>query len=78
MSKTRKVQKYSDTAIERAKKMSKEDYQRIKHMNKIELVHYLDRLCNAAYKEGYDRGVQEGQKQAPNTETPSGIPGGTE
>ncbi len=42
MAKTRTVQKYTDKAVERAKQMPKEEYQRVKHMNKIELVHYLD------------------------------------
>lgn len=64
MPKTRMVQKYTDQAIERAKSMSKEEYQKIKHMPKIELVHYLDQLCNAAYKSGYEKGFKQGQSAA--------------
>lgn len=67
MAKTRTVQKYTDQAIERAQSMSKEEYQKIKHMNKIELVHYLDQLCAAAYKNGYDKGFEKGQQVVPGT-----------
>ncbi len=67
MAKARTVQKYTDAAIKRAQTMSKEDYQRIKHMPKIELVHYLDQLCNAAYKNGYEKGFKQGQNTVPAT-----------
>lgn len=53
MSDTRTVQKYTDKAIERAKSLTKEDYRRIKHMNKIELANYLDHLYALAYSDGY-------------------------
>ena len=74
MAKTRTVQKYTDKAIERAGTMSKEEYHRIKHMPKIELVHYLDRLCAAAYKTGYEKGVEDGKQQAVNAAAPSAEP----
>ena len=67
MAKTRMVQKYTPEAINRAQTMSKEDYQRIKHMPKIELVHYLDQLCKAAYKNGYEEGFRKGQQAVPAT-----------
>lgn len=67
MAETRMVRKYTEQAIQRAQTMSKEDYQRIKHMNKIELVHYLDQLCAAAYKNGYDEGFEKGQQVVPGT-----------
>lgn len=63
MPKTRTVQKYTDKAIERAGKMSKEEYHRIKHMPKIELVHYLDQLVATAYKNGYAEGFKKGQAE---------------
>lgn len=74
MAKTRTVQKYTDKAIERAGTMSKEEYHRIKHMPKIELVHYLDRLCAAAYKSGYEKGVEDGKQQAANVAVSSVAP----
>lgn len=67
MPKTRMVQKYTDQAIEHAKSMSKEQYQKIKHMPKIELVHYLDQLCNAAYQSGYEKGFKQGRGSAAGT-----------
>lgn len=67
MAKTRMVQKYTDAAIQRAQSVSKEEYQKIKHMPKIELVHYLDQLCNAAYKSGYEKGFQQGRGSAVGT-----------
>ena len=71
MAKTRTVLKYTDKAIERAGTMSKEEYRRIKHMPKIELVHYLDQLCAADYKSGYEKGVEDGKQQATNAAVPS-------
>ena len=67
MAKTRMVQKYTEQAVERAKSMSKEEYQKIKHMPKIELVHYLDQLCNAAYKSGYEKGFKQGRGSVAGT-----------
>ena len=67
MPKTRMVQMYTDQAIERAKSMSKEEYQKIKHMPKIELVHYLDQLCNAAYQSGYEKGFKQGHGSVAGT-----------
>lgn len=67
MPKTRMVQKYTEQAVERAKSMSKEEYQKIKHMPKIELVHYLDQLCNAAYQSGYEKGFKQGRGSVAGT-----------
>lgn len=63
MANTRTVQVYTDKAVERAQSMSKEEYHRIKHMPKIELVHYLDQLCATAYKTGYTAGYEAGKKE---------------
>lgn len=67
MANTRMVQKYTEQAVERAKSMSKEEYQKIKHMPKIELVHYLDQLCNAAYQSGYEKGFKQGRGSVAGT-----------
>ena len=67
MAKTRMVQKYTEQAVESDKSMSKEEYQKIKHMPKIELVHYLDQLCNAAYKSGYEKGFKQGRGSVAGT-----------
>lgn len=67
MANTRMVQKYTEQAVERAKSMSKEQYQKIKHMPKIELVHYLDQLCNAAYQSGYEKGFKQGRGSVAGT-----------
>lgn len=67
MAKTRMVQKYTEQAVEHAKSMSKEQYQKIKHMPKIELVHYLDQLCNAAYQSGYEKGFKQGRGSVAGT-----------
>jgi len=71
MAKTRTVQKYTDQAIERANTMSKAEYQRIKHMNKIELVHYLGQLCDTAYKQGYEKCQKAMQAAADRAATPT-------
>ena len=67
MPKTHMVQKYTEAAIQRAQSMSKEEYQKIKHMPKIELVHYLDQLCNAAYQSGYEKGFKQGRGSVAGT-----------
>ena len=67
MPKTRMVQKYTDQAIERAKSMSKEEYQKIKHMPKIERVHYLDQPSNAAYQSGYEKGFKQDRSSVAGT-----------
>ena len=57
MAKERRTAKmYTEKALERAGQMSKEVYHSIKHMNKVELVIYLDQLCETAYQQGYEAG----------------------
>ena len=53
MSNTRTVQRFTDKAVERANLIPKEEYKAIKHMNKIELAHYLSQVYARGYNEGY-------------------------
>ena len=60
---------YTDEAVKRAAEISREDYKAIKHMNKVELTHYLSRI----YKRGYEAGSVAAQ-QTPATDAPSTEP----
>lgn len=64
MPKTQTVQMYTKEAVDKAKGISHADYKAIKHMNKIELTHYLHRI--------YMRGFEDGKKASELPE-PSGT-----
>lgn len=58
MSKTRMVKKYTDEAMKQSQQISREDYKAVKHMDKVQLTAYLQRV----YKRGYDAGYQAAVK----------------
>ena len=49
MSKAVTVHKYTDNAVADAKELTKEQYKKVKHMDKIQLTNLLRRI----YKRGY-------------------------
>lgn len=61
---------YTDEAVKRAAEISREDYKAIKHMNKVELTHYLSRI----YKRGYEAGSVAAQKAAAEQTPATGAP----
>lgn len=58
MAKVRTVQKFKSAAVNEAAKMPHEDYKRIKHMPKVELVNYIRSVYGSGYKAGFDAGVK--------------------
>lgn len=52
MSKTRMVKKYTDEAMKQSQQLSREDYKAIKHMDKVQLTAYLQRVYNRGYMDG--------------------------
>jgi len=52
MPKTQTVQMYTKEAVDKAKGISHADYKAIKHMNKIELTHYLHRIYTRGFEDG--------------------------
>lgn len=63
---TRTVPKFTEEAIARADKVSREDYKAIKHMSKIELVDYMDRVYRRGFEAGREAGLKEAKKEAGN------------
>ena len=61
MSNKRMVQQYTKEAIQAQDQLSHEEYKRIKHMQKIELVYYLKSVWNAGYLKGQEAGIREAQ-----------------
>ena len=61
MSNKRTVQQYTKEAIQAQDQLSHEEYKRIKHMQKIELVYYLKSVWNAGYLKGQEAGIREAQ-----------------
>ena len=62
MSETHMVKKYTDEAMEQSKQISREDYKAIKHMDKVQLTAYLQRI----YRRGYMDGVTATAEAAAN------------
>lgn len=61
MAETRTVQMYTKKAVDKGKGISRADYRAIKHMNKIELTHYLHRI----YMRGFEDGKASVAEQSP-------------
>lgn len=60
MGKQNKVRKYTDNAIADAQFLSREEYKKIKHMNHVELAHYI----KSAWDSGYYSGLKEAERRA--------------
>lgn len=52
MSKPRMVKKYTDEAMKQSQQISREDYKAIKHMDKVQLTAYLQRVYHRGYMDG--------------------------
>lgn len=50
--KTRVVERFTDNAVKLANSMPKEDWQRIKHMGKIEMCVYIQAVYNKGFRDG--------------------------
>ena len=59
MSNVRKALKYTDKAVSTMDKLSHDEYKRIKHMAKIDLIAYLSRVWNDGYEKGKNAGIAE-------------------
>lgn len=55
----RTVRKYTEKAIEESALVKREDYKAIKHMDRVQLSHYLQLV----YKKGYDAGLMAAQRR---------------
>lgn len=60
MSKTRMVKKYTDEAMKQSQQISREDYKAVKHMDKVQMTAYLQRV----YRRGYEAGVAAAEAAA--------------
>ena len=60
----RTVQVATKEAIKFAEKMSREDYKAIKHMSKIDLAEYLQRVWRRGYEVGKEAGLKEAAAKA--------------
>ena len=62
----RTVRKYTEKAIEESALVKREDYKAIKHMDRVQLSHYLQLV----YAKGYDAGLMAAQakKEEPPAE----------
>ena len=54
MAKTRMDKKYTGEVMKQAQQMSREDYKAVKHMDKVQMIAYLQRI----YRRGYEAGVK--------------------
>lgn len=61
----RTVKVATKEAIKFAEKMSREDYKAIKHMSKIDLAEYLQRVWRRGYEVGKEAGLKEAKAGAP-------------
>ena len=66
MNGVRTVRKYTEKAIEESALVKREDYKAIKHMDRVQLSHYLQLV----YAKGYDAGLMSVQvkKEEPTAE----------
>ena len=71
-SKVRLVQRYKDEVVANASRLPKEEYKRIKRMNKYELVVYLQRVSADGFKHGYEAARKEFSEAADMA--PGGAP----
>ena len=63
MSNARKALKYTDKAVSTMDKLSHDEYKRIKHMAKIDLIAYLSRVWNDGYEAGKLAGIAEAKAE---------------
>lgn len=57
--KVRMVQMYRDEAVKAATKLTHEDYKKIKHFNKIEMVAFMTRISQEGFRAGYEAAKKE-------------------
>lgn len=57
MSKPKMVKQYTKEALALADAMPKETYKALKHMDKVQLCHYIDTVYKNGYKAGYQAGL---------------------
>lgn len=77
--KTRVVERFTDNAVKLANSMPKEDWQRIKHMGKIEMCVYIQAVYNKGFRDGVasqQRTVTKTPIEKPAEEPPAADPGG--
>ena len=76
--KTRVVERFTDNAVKLANSMPKEDWQRIKHMGKIEMCVYIQAVYNKGFRDGVasqQRTVTKSPIEKPAEEPPAVDPG---
>lgn len=71
----RAIQVALPEAINRANSMSREEFKAVKHMNKIDLVSYMEQIFKGGYEAGYKAGL-EGAKEA--CDSPAKEPSATQ
>ena len=73
MSKTITVRKPTKEAVERANTLSRETYKTIKHMDKIALAAYLDRVYAKGYSDGFSsaKAVEEAPASEQDAKAPA-------
>ncbi len=64
MGKRIRVSRYTDEAVAAAASLGRDEYKGIKSMNKIELVAYLHRVYRRGYEKGHEDGLREAQARA--------------
>lgn len=69
MAKMRTVKKYTDEAVKQSQQMSREDYKAIKHMDKIQLTAYMQRVYWRGYKAGVAAAEAAAKAQKPEAAT---------
>lgn len=77
--KTRVVERFTDNAVKLANSMPKEDWQRIKHMGKIEMCVYIQAVYNKGFRDGVasqQRTVSKTPIEKPSEEPAPADPGG--
>lgn len=61
--KARTVKKYTAEAVKKSEQLSRDDYKRIKHMDKVTMAAYLDHLFFRGYQAGYEAAKQVMSKE---------------
>ncbi len=71
MSKVVAVHKYTDNAVTDAKELTKEQYKKVKHMDKIQLINLLRRIYKRGYQDALSAiAAQEQQEEAADSGGP--------
>lgn len=64
MGEVRTAQKHTDFGMKQARQLSREQYKKIKHMDKVELADYLGRVYRRGREAGYEAGYKAGYEAA--------------